>query len=105
MHKDIINPSPSQSLSAILHDIQDWENDLEEFNDAVRDGSFYGVPNTSVRPVGDRALTTYEPNTETSAPAAASAPATENVSGLMGSSLAPTSRQWSWTWMLRTRMS
>ena len=31
MHKDIINPSPSQSLSAILHDIEDWENDLKEY--------------------------------------------------------------------------
>ena len=38
----------------------------EGFHEAVRDGSFYGVPHNRVRPVGEETLTTYEPNTETS---------------------------------------
>ena len=31
MHKDIINPPMSKSVSTILHDIEDWENDLKEY--------------------------------------------------------------------------
>ena len=31
MHKDIISPKVSQSLTTILHDLEDWESDLKEY--------------------------------------------------------------------------
>ena len=31
MHKDVINPKPVDSLASVLHTIEDWEGEMEEY--------------------------------------------------------------------------
>ena len=30
MHKDIINPTPADSLATVLHTIEDWESEMKD---------------------------------------------------------------------------